>query len=121
MWFTSTSFTTGTIFGIESVLTMVSTLFIYLNFVCHLVIYKVSPFCHLSILSLIYILSILVSCIYSFFTTSTGTSTQRPLYVEDDFLYYDTTLKKYIRWNGEEWTNTDGSSLGEQPTQDESL
>ena len=40
-----------------------------------------------------------------------GTSTQRPLYVEDDFLYYDTTLKKYIRWNGEEWTNTDGTSL----------
>src|SRR5574344_1554311 len=75
MWFTSTSFTTGTIFGIESVLTIVSTLFIYLNFVCHLVIYKVSPFCHLSILSLIYILSILVSCIYSFFTTSTGIST----------------------------------------------
>ena len=41
-----------------------------------------------------------------------GSSTQRPLYVEDDFLYYDTTLKKYIRWNGEEWTNTDGTALG---------
>lgn len=40
-----------------------------------------------------------------------GSSTQRPLYVEDDFLYYDTTLKRYIRWNGEEWTNTDGTAL----------
>ena len=40
-----------------------------------------------------------------------GTSTQRPLYVEDDFLYYDTTLKKYIRWNGEEWVNSDGTAL----------
>lgn len=41
-----------------------------------------------------------------------GSSTQRPLYVEDDFLYYDTTLKKYIRWNGEEWVNSDGTVLG---------
>ena len=41
-----------------------------------------------------------------------GSSTQRPLYVEDDFLYYDTTLKKYIRWNGEEWVNSDGTALG---------
>lgn len=40
-----------------------------------------------------------------------GSSTQRPLYVEDDFLYYDTTLKKYIRWNGEEWVNSDGTAL----------
>ena len=40
-----------------------------------------------------------------------GSSTQRPLYVEDDFLYYDTTLKKYIRWNGEEWTNMDDTDL----------
>lgn len=40
-----------------------------------------------------------------------GSSTQRPLYVEDDFLYYDTTLKKYIRWNREEWTNIDGTNL----------
>ncbi len=40
-----------------------------------------------------------------------GSSTQRPLYAEDDFLYYDTTLKKYIRWNGEEWVNSDGTTL----------
>ena len=40
-----------------------------------------------------------------------GTTEERPFYVEDDFLYYDTTLKKYIRWNGEEWTNIDGTDL----------
>lgn len=40
-----------------------------------------------------------------------GTTEERPFYVEDDFLYYDTTLKKYIRWNGEEWTNMDGTDL----------
>ena len=40
-----------------------------------------------------------------------GSSTQRPLYIEDDFLYYDTTIKKYIRWNGEEWVNSDGTAL----------
>lgn len=40
-----------------------------------------------------------------------GSSTQRPLYVEDDFLYYDTTLKRYIRWNGEAWVNSDGTAL----------
>lgn len=40
-----------------------------------------------------------------------GTTEERPFYVEDDFLYYDTTLKKYIRWNGEEWVNSDGTAL----------
>lgn len=40
-----------------------------------------------------------------------GTTEERPFYVEDDFLYYDTTLKKYIRWNGEEWVNSDGTDL----------
>lgn len=40
-----------------------------------------------------------------------GTTEERPFYVEDDFLYYDTTLKRYIRWNGEEWTNIDGTNL----------
>lgn len=38
---------------------------------------------------------------------------------ETGFQYYDTSLNKYIVWNGTEWTNMDGSSLGEQPTQDE--
>lgn len=32
---------------------------------------------------------------------------------ETGFLFFDTTLKKYIVWNGTEWTNMDGSSLGE--------
>ena len=32
---------------------------------------------------------------------------------ETGFLFFDTTLKKYIVWNGTEWTNMDGTSLGE--------
>lgn len=44
-----------------------------------------------------------------------GTSADRPSIDETQsgFQYYDTTLKKYIVWNGTEWTNMDGSSLGE--------
>lgn len=50
-----------------------------------------------------------------------GTTQYRPVLEtgETGFLFFDTTLKKYIVWNGTEWTNMDGSSLGEQPTQDE--
>lgn len=29
------------------------------------------------------------------------------------YIFYDTTLKKSISWNGTEWTNMDGTSLGE--------
>ena len=52
-----------------------------------------------------------------------GPTSNRPLFTEyiEGFTFYDTDLKKYIVWNGMEWTNMDGSSLGEQPTQDESL
>ena len=39
---------------------------------------------------------------------------------DEGFEYYDASLKKKILWNGTEWTNMDGSSFGEQPTQDES-
>ena len=39
----------------------------------------------------------------------------------EGFEYYDTTLKKKVLWNGTAWVNMDGSSLGEQPTQNESL
>lgn len=44
-----------------------------------------------------------------------GTSANRPSIDETQsgFQYYDTTLKKYIVWNGTEWTNMDGTSLGE--------
>lgn len=51
-----------------------------------------------------------------------GTTSQRPVLSNKDegVEYYDTSLKKKILWNGIEWTNMDGSSLGEQPTQDES-
>ena len=42
-----------------------------------------------------------------------GTTTNRPILSLEKagFQYYDTTLKKYIVWNGTEWTNMDGSSL----------
>ena len=50
-----------------------------------------------------------------------GGTINRPILDTDEtgFQYYDTSLNKYIVWNGTEWTNMDGSSLGEQPTQDE--
>ena len=51
------------------------------------------------------------------------TTINRPTVIPDDagFKYYDTDIKKYIVWNGTEWTNMDGTSLEEQPTQDERL
>lgn len=44
-----------------------------------------------------------------------GNSDNRPVLASNDvgYQYYDTTLKKYIVWNGTEWTNMDGTSLGE--------
>ena len=44
-----------------------------------------------------------------------GATTYRPVLEtsETGFLFFDTTLKKYIVWNGTEWTNMDGTSLGE--------
>lgn len=47
--------------------------------------------------------------------SSIGTTALRPTDANIGYLYYDTTLKKYIVWNGTEWTNMDGSSLEEQP------
>lgn len=45
----------------------------------------------------------------------TGPTIYRPVLEtsETGFLFFDTTLKKYIVWNGTEWTNMDGTSLGE--------
>ena len=42
-----------------------------------------------------------------------GSTSLRPLLTSSDggFEYYDTTLKKYIVWNGTEWTNMDGTNL----------
>lgn len=40
-----------------------------------------------------------------------GTTDQRPTGVKESYQYYDTTLKKYIVWNGTEWTNMDGTTL----------
>ncbi len=42
---------------------------------------------------------------------NTGTTAQRPTGVKEGYQYYDTTLKKYIVWNGTEWTNMDGTNL----------
>ena len=40
-----------------------------------------------------------------------GSTEERPFYVEDDFVYYDSTLKKKILWNGTAWVNLDGTEL----------
>lgn len=42
-----------------------------------------------------------------------GTTDSRPTLTEDDsgFPFYDTTLNKYICWDGNVWTNFDGSAL----------
>lgn len=42
-----------------------------------------------------------------------GNTADRPIISSDEegFRYYDTTLKKYIVWNGTEWTNMDGTTL----------
>lgn len=42
-----------------------------------------------------------------------GTTAQRPTLESTDagFHFYDTTLKKYICWNGTAWTNFDGTAL----------
>lgn len=42
-----------------------------------------------------------------------GELQERPTLTSSDigFQYYDTTLKKYIVWNGTEWTNMDGTTL----------
>ena len=40
-----------------------------------------------------------------------GTTSARPQNIPIGFQYYDTTLKKYIVWNGTEWTNIDGTNL----------
>lgn len=43
-----------------------------------------------------------------------GATEDRPTLNQEHsgFQYYDTTLKKYIVWNGTEWTNMDGTALG---------
>lgn len=47
---------------------------------------------------------------FSQYNTS-GETSQRPQNIPIGFQYYDTTLKKYIVWNGTEWTNMDGTAL----------
>lgn len=47
-----------------------------------------------------------------------GTSSKRPTLTSTNagFVYYDTTLKKKILWNGTAWVNLDGSSLDTKKT-----
>lgn len=41
-----------------------------------------------------------------------GTTNQRPsTYIDIGFQYFDTTLNKYICWNGTDWINLDGTNL----------
>ena len=42
-----------------------------------------------------------------------GDSANRPNMdaTQAGYQFYDTTLKKYIVWNGTEWTNMDGTNL----------
>lgn len=40
-----------------------------------------------------------------------GTTAQRPSSPEVGFQYFDTTLGKYICYNGTAWVNMDGSAL----------
>lgn len=51
--------------------------------------------------------------LYTNYKNFVGSSDSRPsLSIEDiGYLYYDSTLKKYICWNGDSWTNMDGTSL----------
>lgn len=46
-------------------------------------------------------------------TIKKGNYSERPILQSEDssFQYYDTELKKYIVWNGTEWTNMDGTAL----------
>lgn len=55
---------------------------------------------------------------FNLYDYTKGSTQQRPLLTSTDegCEYYDSTLKKKILWNGTEWTNMDGSSLGQQPT-----
>lgn len=50
---------------------------------------------------------------YSVVNKKKGTTAERPTLQSADsgFMYYDTDLKKYIVWNGESWTNLDGTVL----------
>ncbi len=42
---------------------------------------------------------------------SIGATEKRPTEISIGFQYFDTTLKRYIVWNGTEWTNMDGTAL----------
>lgn len=43
--------------------------------------------------------------------TGIGTTANRPTGVNAGFQYFDTSLSKYICWNGTTWTNLDGTAL----------
>lgn len=54
------------------------------------------------------------SALNSNFKRFRGDTLNRPILTTDDagYPYYDTTIGKYIVWNGGSWVNLDGTSLG---------
>lgn len=54
------------------------------------------------------------SALNSNFKRFRGDTLNRPILTTDDagYPYYDTTIGKYIVWNGDSWVNLDGTSLG---------
>lgn len=54
------------------------------------------------------------SALNSNFKRFRGNTLNRPILTTDDagYPYYDTTIGKYIVWNGGSWVNLDGTSLG---------
>ena len=55
------------------------------------------------------------SALNSNFKRFRGDTSNRPILTADDagYPYYDTTIGKYIVWNGGSWVNLDGTSLGQ--------
>ena len=55
------------------------------------------------------------SALNSNFKRFRGDTLNRPILTTDDagYPYYDTTIGKYIVWNGGSWVNLDGTSLGQ--------
>lgn len=51
------------------------------------------------------------SAVYSNCRVKSFPSESRPNYIKEGYSCYDTTLKKYILWNGTTWVNMDGSEL----------
>lgn len=56
-------------------------------------------------------LGIMGSAVYSNCRVKSFPSESRPNYIPEGYTCYDTSLKKYILWNGTTWVNMDGTAL----------